>query len=1589
MATDREVEAHELSARTRALASALRQGKSDRTRKIPLRDTAHETTPLSFAQERLWFLERAFDVGATYHVASAVRLTGPLNIAALQRSVQEIVRRHEILRTRFVAVDGSGGQLVDPAPPVTLPVVDLSHLSSSEGAELSQALLLQEAIERFDLQSGPLWRASLLKLAPAEHILRLTQHHLVTDGWSTGVFWKELAFLYAAFVTGQECQLPALQCQYADYALWQRAAFASGELDADIRYWKEQLRGATPALLLADERRRPRVQAYSGSRESLRVPAGVAHALGKLAGRSNATLYMALMAALQALLSRWARQTDILVGSPVSGRSRGEIDDLLGFFVNLLVIRTDCSGNPRFTDLLEQVRRTVLGAFAHQELPLAKLIHELNPVRDVARQPLFQVEFNLQHTLGMPWRMQDLARHGMRPVGDSGFAIHDVLLEPLAVPRVSTKFDLSVQLGLQRNGDYLGAAEYSTALFDGRTIARLLRSLEFLLEQVAANPEARLAELQWHSPQEQSLTLRQSAAPARCPADNLRIAARIAIQAQRIPFARAVRFADQDLSYRELEARSAAVADYLVARGAGPDRVVAVIIERSLELVVSLLGVLKAGAAFLPIDSTSPTQRLRFMVEDSRAALVLTCGSQELPLLSCPVLRLGDIGRGGTEETAGANAVEVSPDCLAYVIYTSGSTGRPKGVAVSHRAIENRLEWMQRRYALTSDDRVLQKTPIGFDVAVWEVLWPLCYGGQLVIARPEGHRDPQYLRALVLSERITIMHFVPAMLREFLKYEEQEAGLSGAAPQEECLRHVICSGEVLGSRLCEQFFERHRSVQLHNLYGPTEAAVDVSSFECEQGVRYVTVPIGRPVSNTQLYVLNDCLQLLPTGVAGELYIGGVQVARGYLNRPALTAERFVANPFTEAGGRLYRTGDLARYDETGDLEYIGRIDQQVKIRGLRIELGEIEATLRTHSAVKDAAVVAQERVEGESRLVAYVVAERTLGPRELRDHLRVTLPEYMLPNLLVQVDSLPRTSSGKVDRRSLPAVEPGDIPRERSYAAPRTPLEETLAAIWSQVLGIERVGRDDNFFELGGHSLLAIHVLERLRRLHLRAEASSLFLTPVLAEFAATLRVGPAVPVPHNAISAEHTRLTPEMLPLVDLTQHDIARIIAATPGGLAAIQDIYALSPLQHGILFHHQLAAHGDPYLIVSLVAFAQRELLDRYLSACQRVVDRHDVLRTAFHWNGLSTPVQVVRRRATLSVIELMLDPKDGPVSEQLQARFDPQRYRIRLSEPPLLRFACAFDATGQRWLLLHLAHHLIGDHSTSELLHKEVRAFLDGRADTLAAPTPFRNLIAEVRAGVSTEDHERFFRTALRGITEPTTPFGLLDVRGHGDGIVETRRMLQPDLSARLRAESRRIGASVAAVCHLAWALVLSRTTGRLTVVFGTVLFGRMQATAGIDSAMGLFMNTLPLRLDLEGVSVVAAVEDTRARLADLMRHEHASLSLAQRCSGVKAGMPLFSTLLNYRHIRQQPVTEPTDAALSPPIVWLGGKERTNYPLTLAIDDFGEALALRAQVATSVNAEQVCSYVVQALESLVHALEHAPEIAVQGLEVVPNE
>ncbi|WP_172844422.1 non-ribosomal peptide synthetase [Tumebacillus algifaecis] len=999
-------------------------------RPIPHR-AGEALAPVSFAQQRLWFLDRLEPGSALYNLPLALRLRGELNVTALEQALSEVVRRHEALRTVFVDLAGQAMQVV----------------AAAKSVELRKCVtwddLRNEAAEPFDLERGPLIRAQLLRVAEADHVLLLNMHHIVSDGWSLEVLRREFAALYTAFVEGQASPLPELPVQYGDYASWHREWLEADVLDKQLVYWKEQLSGELPVLQLPADRQRPAVQSFRGGTKRMMLSADLVRSLQSLSQSVGATLYMTMLSAFKTLLHRYTALEDVLVGTPISGRNRAETEGLIGFFVNTLVLRTEVVGTLPFRDLIARVRQTALGAFANQDVPFEKLVEALRPERDGSHSPFFQVMFVFENSPKLALELPGLT------------------LEPAEIDNGMAKFDLSLLLMQEAEG--LSATfEYSLDLFEESTVERMMGHFVTLLQSVCAAPERTVAQLSLLTAEELTWQHTLAASTNRDFDDtDLRLHELFERQVATTPHAVALVAGQTVLTYRELNDRANRTARYLLQVRTAPIGIVAVCMERSVEMVVALLAVLKAGGAYLPLDPEYPQERLAFMLEDSRASILLTQSrlQKRFDKVDAQVLALEEIEDATSLDTDEASQVAVAAQDAAYVIYTSGSTGTPKGVVVPHGAICNHMLWMQEEFPLDATDAVLQKTSFSFDASVWEFYAPLFAGGRLVLAEPGGHLDARYLIRVMQEHNVTVLQVVPSMLTMLLG--EAEFAACGA------LKRVFCGGEALSAELVKRFYAL-LPAELVNLYGPTEACIDATFHVCSRDTSEL-VPIGRPVANVQTLVLDEAQQLVPVGVTGELYIGGAGLALGYLHRPDLTAEKFVETSF----GRLYKTGDLARQLADGTLQYAGRIDHQVKLRGFRIELGEIEVELLKHPAVTDAVVMVQ-----ENRLIGYVVACEAVERSALQTHLRARLPDYMVPAQMIVLEAFPLTANGKVDRKALP--KPDIEAMSEVIVLPRGAVEEVIAVIWADLLEVEQVGVTSNFFALGGHSLLAMQVISQI-----------------------------------------------------------------------------------------------------------------------------------------------------------------------------------------------------------------------------------------------------------------------------------------------------------------------------------------------------------------------------------------------------------------------------------------------------------------------------------------------------------------------------
>jgi amino acid adenylation domain-containing protein/thioester reductase-like protein len=1546
-----------LSVRKAELLKLLLEKRSRLARRIRglQRKEGTNSFPMSWAQQRLWFIDKLEGGSSAYHITSALRLRGDLNMDALQRALNSLIQRHESLRTRFGDVGGELFQRIAPDARFPLRVVDAAQLGKEQLEEYLRDQKRDEAFERFDLAGDLPVRGRLIRIAADEHLLLITMHHIVSDGWSMLVFMRELGELYSDGARGGEDSLAPLSVQYADYAQWQREWLQGDVLERQLDYWRRALDAAPPRLELPTDRARPPVQSYRGAKIPVLLDRKLTTGLRALVQARGVTLFMALSAAWSVLLSRLSGQQDVVIGAPVANRQRPELESLIGFFVNSLALRFQVQPELSVAQLLAQVRETTLSAYDHQDVPFEKVVEAMQPTRSLDRNPIFQVMLSLQSSSPSKLDLQGL----------------DVSVEEHAYE--TAKFDLLLYLE-EQNDAICGTLSYAADLFDRETVERWIACFQVLLEGMVDDPQQRVGDLALLPEEERRRIIEDfNATQSPYPRDR-RIHQLFEEQAERTPHALAVVCADAYMTYSRLNARANQLARYLKRLDVGPECLVGVCMDRSIEMIVAMLGILKAGGAYVPLDPGYPAERLRYILEDASPRAILTKTRLLSPIFDgYTAIALDDRSSPVTLEAAGnlgSSACGASSDNLAYVIYTSGSTGKPKGVAIQHRNAVNLICWAESAMGCDTFDQVLHSTSLNFDLSVYEVFVPLATGGTLHVV--------QNALSLLEEERpVTLINTVPSAMK----------AIADARRIPRSARVINLAGEPLKEHLVRRIFEVCDVDLVCNLYGPSETTTYSTWISMPRAEGFKNT-IGRPIANTRIYILDDRDRPVPIGVVGQICIAGDGVARGYLNRPALTAERFVRDPFSgDESERMYRTGDLGRWRNDGTIEFIGRNDHQVKIRGFRIELGEIEACLLRHSGVKEAAAIAREDACGEKHLLAYVsLAKSGLQAEELRSHLRGFLPEYMVPSAIVMLNELPLTPNGKIDRQALPAPDLGSG-FDATYEEPQSEMEQTVAAVWRSLLRVDRVSRHDNFFELGGHSLLIVQMLEQLRRFGLTLELRKVFENPTLSELARALVSATAGPfqVPDSSIPEGSDEITPQMLPLLEIDNEQLQRIVQAVPGGARNIQDIYPLLPLQEGILFHSLFdEKKGDAYVLPLVLRLASRERLDKFVGALRAVIDRHDVLRTAIFWEGLSRPVQVVCRHVSLQVDEVSLD-SHRDVSEQIAEWLQPDAQRLDLHRAPLMKLRVAPDPHGAEWYALWQLHHVIDDAASRKILITELAAYMEGRAADLPNPVPYRNHVAQVLAYGRTRSAESFFREKLGDVDEPTAPFGLMEAHEDGSGIREAQEPLDGDLSSRARLQARRLGVTAATLFHAAWSLVVAHASGRDDVVFGSVLLGRLQRPVETQHIVGMFINTLPLRLQLRDISAKDLVERTQHALVELMSHEQASLASAQRCSGVIGSVPLFTTLLNYRH--HLPNLEAAWRGTHG-ISVVGRRTGTNYPITVSIDELESGFRVGVQTDQRLNPERIIGLLKTTLSSLVAALEHAPTSLALALPSLPD-
>jgi amino acid adenylation domain-containing protein len=1467
--------------------------------------------PLSFSQERLWLLDQIDPDSPAYNLVRAVKLEGMLDGTALERSFNEIIRRHESLRTSFQIVDGRPVQVIAPSLIISMPVIDLLCLSESEREAEMLRLCDEEVWRRFDLANGPLLRAKLIRVDLTKHILLLATHHIVSDAWSTGILVKEMATLYEAFLNGADSPLPPLRIQYADFAVWQREWLQGEVLETQLSYWKRQLADHPSDLQLPIDHPRSSTQSFRGATETLVMPTALTESLKALGQREGATPFMILMAAFKTLLHRYTHSKDIVIGSPIANRNRPEIEGLIGFFINTLVFRTDFSGNPTFKEALARVRRTCLEAFAHQDLPFERLVEELQPERDIGRTPFFQVMFLLQNV----------------PLPDLKLAGLSVSLLELK-NRVS-KFDMTLNLAEGPEG-ITASIDYSADLFESVTISRMLRHLRALLEGIALNPQQSLSHIQMLSDAERQQLLfewnqtEKDYDATRC------IHLVFEAQAKQTPDAMALAFEDTYLTYDELNRRANQLAHFLIEMGAGPEILVPICLPRSIGMIVGLLAILKAGAAYVPLDPSFPKQRLSYMLEDTRAALLVTEESLRELFLEFDGRTIcldSEWDSIATRSDRNPNSPVNSED-LVYVIFTSGSTGRPKGVAVEHRQLINYVYSIVDILELPHGGSYATVSTLAADLGNTMVFPSLCRGGTLHVVAQERVTDPAALAEYFNNHPIDYLKIVPSHV----------AALIGASNPEQVLprKRLVLGGEASAYRLIETLQSLAPGCMIFNHYGPTETTVGVMTYKLTEDSRKdcsFCVPLGRPIGNTQIYILDEHLEPVPIGVTGDIYIGGAGVTRGYLNHPELSAEKFIPNPFNQSSGaRIYRTGDLGRYLPNGNVEFLGRADDQVKIRGYRIETSEIESTLAQHPAVREVVVRALGDSPADKYLAAYVVVNQAAPPsiNELRSFLKERLPDYMSVSSFVIMEAIPLTPNGKIDRRALPSPD-AVRPKESDYVAPRTEVETILTNVWQEVLGVAPISIHDNFFALGGDSIRAIQIIHKARAYNLALTAKDVFRSTTICEIARSMSKG---------MRAQKSK---PPLDLIELPPH----IVDLLPD---SVEDAYPLSKMQELMLHHYFKDEQNEAVYHCQLWLHIHDDTLSipALNKAVEALIKKHPVLRTTLIAIGGERTIQAVNKKVNPQIAEIDIT---GLSPDEQEAYID-----ALITGDRKRAFDINDDRTLQRIKLIKRSEtsveffqsisHTIIDGWGNNALCKELLEFYlmvkNGKEiPETTSPNSFKEFIALEQEVIKSQEARDFWADHLtqrhRFNLKPEAPATAEEPN------TKIIRPIDAELAASLLKLANSLSISLKTICLSAYLDLIGTITRQHIVTVGVISNGRSERLSDPFKAYGLFWNVAPFCCRVDFEDKVAQLKEVQRLLIDI--EQFATYPLPQILEDQQESELFFATL-NFLHFHNAP-TLAADTGIK--ILRSSGHDKFHFPLNyvVSLDPVDAGMTLRVE------------------------------------------
>ncbi|HGY55853.1 MAG TPA: amino acid adenylation domain-containing protein [Caldithrix abyssi] len=1440
--------------------------------------SAGNAFPLSYAQQRLWFLYLLEPESIAYNIPAAVRLKGKLNIPVLEKALNEIVRRHEVLRTTFTTINGTPMQVVAPEGNLPLHHIDLSGIPEEEREKKLRSVLEENSRIVFNLTKGPLINVHLIKLAENEHILQICMHHIISDGWSVSVFVNEFSTLYTSFLGNRPSPLPELRIQYADFARWQKKRLEGSVREELLGYWKKVLGGHLPVLELPTDHPRPAVKSYRGGKRLRTVSGELLQKVRKISQEQSTTPFMTLLTAFYALLYRYSGQDDICVGTPIANRNRAETEGLIGFFVNTLVLRGDLSGEPSFLELLQRTKETALEAFTYQDLPFEMLVEELNPERSLSHTPLFQVMFVHQSAAEGNLKLPGLEVEGIPLEGDTA------------------KFDLTLTASELPDALALNF-EYDSDIFNADTVDRMLEHYQTLLEAALDAPQQPISRLEILGQEERRLLLEEWQPRETHYTPDFCVHQIFEQQVEKFADRPALSFDGKNISYKELNERANKLAHYLLKKGVTPDTPVGIYLERSPEVIIAILGILKAGAAYMPMDPLYPVERVSFMIEDADTRLIVTQDSlkNNLPAEKCTLICL-DTDRTEIElENSHNPDVPVKPHHLIYIIYTSGSTGKPKGTLLSHYNVRRLFQATDHWFGFNENDVWSLFFSYAFDFSVWEIWGALLYGGRLVIVPQIVSQSPESFYKLITNEKVTVLNQTPSAFRQLMYAEEQV----GNAPFKTHLRYIVFGGEALELNSLLPWFERHGDEQprLINMYGITEITVHAT-------YRPITLAdvkanrgsvIGEAIPDLPVYILDRHLQPAPIGVPGEICVGGAGLARGYLNRPELTASRFVANPFTtKTGERLYRSGDLARYLINGDIEYIGRMDNQIKIRGFRVELDEIETLLEQHPGIRQALVTTAKDPRGDNIITAYLVSNDEPIPtsRDLRDYLRQQLPEYMVPSAFVMLDKFPLTPNGKIDRRALPDPLENRMELEREYIAPRTPTEEMVAQIFSELLNVPQVGATDHFFELGGHSLLATQLLSRIRdSFKIELPLKILFENPTVEKLAAGIDsealnkegidVQPIVPVPRD-----------QALPL----------------------------SFAQQRLWFLDQMEPGSPLYNIPNAIRMSGELNIEALEASLNKIIERHELLRTA---------IETVEGQPRLKISETIdfkiaiddLSHLQGEEQKRESEKISKEEFRtpFRLDQSPLMR-ARLLKLKEDDHILLLTMHHIISDGWSSGVLIREIVPLYSGYVQGKPVSLPplkiqyadFAHWQRNWLSGKVLEEQIDFWRKTLEGappylelpIDHPRPP--VQSANG-----ARLRFEVDAEIAGGLRALTKDENATLFMTLLAAYQTLLYRYSGQDDILVGTPIAGRNRKE--IEPLIGFFVNTLVMRTDLsDNPSFRELVQRVRQVALEAFAHQDLPFEKLLDSLNIKRDVsrpPLFQTMFALQNIPRSKVELP--------------------------------------------------------------------------------